>query len=137
MDYDADFDADYDGDDHIDYGGGDCDDNDPITSSLFDELWDSVDRDCDEVVDELNVYDSYKNYFPISFELSNLGASFAPLEDYDGDGHRELLIGSPIGNVDSSGGPSDGSVYGLDSLIQFIGSISCFDSLIGFDASIP
>ena len=114
----SDFDADFDGDDHSDYGGGDCDDTDPLTSSLANELWDRVDRNCDGQIDELNVFDSYKNYFPINYEMANLGASFAPLEDYDGDGHREILIGSPIGNVDASGGPNDGSVYGLAHVIS-------------------
>ena len=93
-------------------GGGDCDDTDPLSNSLGVEIWDGVDRNCDEIVDKLNIFDAYKSYFATALSDDGyLGSGLAALGDYNGDGFSEIAISSPFGLTDPQTGASQGKVY--------------------------
>ena len=106
-----DFDSDFDGDPSADYGGGDCDDTDPLTNSLNLEVWDGFDRDCDGIVDNLDSFDSQAYYYATALsEDRYLGMGAAPMGDLDGDGMQELALSAPLA-VTSDDGISKGRVY--------------------------
>ena len=107
-----DFDADFDGDPAAAYGGGDCDDNDPLSSSLNLEVWDGYDRDCDGTVDNLGSFDVYSSYYATALsDDQRLGAAAAIMGDYTGDGLQEIAVASPFGLYDQETQASGGKVY--------------------------
>lgn len=77
--------------------GDDCDDLDPTVNPDADELWDEKDNDCDDRIDFLNtrrtttaaygLYDSGELWF---------GHDLALVDDLDGDGRKEMWVGSPL-----------------------------------------
>jgi hypothetical protein len=117
-DFHNDYDADYDDDLHLDHGGADCDDEDPLTRSvdpdagiITNERWDLVDRDCNGVQDDLGTYDADLSYYASSASGDGwIGKSMAFMDDLDGDGFSELAMGSPYAEYDASGIPK-GRVY--------------------------
>jgi hypothetical protein len=54
----SDFDQDGDGSDHLNYGGGDCDDLNAEVGPEAIEYCDGIDNNCDEVTDEFNAVDA-------------------------------------------------------------------------------
>ncbi|MCB9759883.1 MAG: hypothetical protein H6739_08620 [Alphaproteobacteria bacterium] len=109
---DSDYDADGDGDDHEDYEEGtDCDDTDPLTAGGNPERWDGEDRNCDGVVDNLDIGDGVSAWFGDRGNQDGfLGTGLALLDDYDGDGMRSVAAGG-WGSTDST---FDGVVYVVD-----------------------
>ncbi|MGC6507114.1 MAG: MopE-related protein [Myxococcota bacterium] len=116
----SDYDADFDGEDTVDITDGtDCDDTDPLTYSANTEHWDGIDRDCDGLIDEMVNYDAVVGYFGATLAGNgNVGNALAALDDYDGDGLKEFVVGAPFSTADSENSPAVGWVHifsaGLD-----------------------
>jgi MYXO-CTERM domain-containing protein len=100
---DSDYDADNDGDDHADYGGGDCNDEDPDFHSTAAEACDLLDHDCDgSVVDE----------------FSDLDGDLLPdCVDDDADGDSYTAVDEDCDDLDASVHPGapDALYDGIDS----------------------
>jgi hypothetical protein len=113
---DSDYDADYDGDDHADHGGTDCDDQDPLTygteedGSTRAELLDGVDRNCDGDVDRITIFDASTAWYANTMSNDGLfGKGLAVGDDYDGDGHLDLVVGGPWSDSDDENCVQDGT----------------------------
>ena len=87
---DDDYDQDRDGDRHDDYGGGDCDDTDPTTSSRAGEKLDLTDHDCDGSVDGGSLQAAAETWWWGTKELY-VGTD-VDLADVNGDGFGDLLV---------------------------------------------
>ena len=62
---------------------------DPNNNIISNERWDMVDRDCNNVVDNLRFYDGLRSYSGSALSGdSQLGNAMAFLDDLDGDGMR-------------------------------------------------
>jgi hypothetical protein len=137
----SDYDQDYDGQDHEDYGGTDCDDTDPESKVGGTELWDTIDRDCDGKIDEMNQRDA-TGYWTGDVLVSDgfIGFGAGLLGDLDGDGFGDFAISGIGGETDSnggvayivSGGQADGSF--VDSAILEIDGTS--NSYFGWDLAV-
>jgi hypothetical protein len=96
---DSDYDADGDGDNsdaHPDLNGEvgtDCDDNDALTAGGNPELWDTHDRDCDGVLDNLNPRDGVEYTASPGNGDGYMGFAGVVLDDYTGDGIDEVFFG--------------------------------------------
>lgn len=96
---DSDYDADGDGDNsdaHPDLNGEvgtDCDDEDPLTAGGNPELWDNHDRDCDAALDNLNPRDGVEYSASPGNGDGFMGYAAVTLDDYNGDGVKELFVG--------------------------------------------
>jgi hypothetical protein len=135
----SDYDQDADGDDHIDYGGLDCDDTDPLRAGASPEQLDAVDNDCDgdgDVVPDSDAdvtWDATSGLFDYAF-----GSSTVILGDLDGDGWSEVAMGD-IGRWDGGkyyylGGvyvvsPALGSARPYDVAGANIGGTDAYDSV--------
>lgn len=109
----SDYDSDFDGDDAVGFEDGeDCDDTDPLTYSTNTEHWDGVDRDCDGLIDSMVNYDAVVGYFGVTLDGNGeLGRSMAALNDYDGDGLSEFMVGAPFSTLDAENDPGVGWVH--------------------------
>ncbi|MEC7948231.1 MAG: putative metal-binding motif-containing protein, partial [Myxococcota bacterium] len=112
----SDYDADYDGDDHVDHGGTDCDDADPLTygteadGSSRAEVLDGVDRNCDGNVDLITIFDASTAWYANTMSNDGLfGAGLVEGDDYDGDGHTDLVVGGPWSDSDDENCLQDGN----------------------------
>jgi len=81
--------------------GQDCNDGDPLVGGRLDELWDGIDRNCDNTIDALNQNDAWKTWNGNSGAggaggmLAGDGAfttAIANLGDIDGDGFPEIAF---------------------------------------------
>ena len=98
-------------DGYLEYEGGtDCDDTAPLTSPLFNERWDEVDRDCDGVIDAMVTRDAFANYKSVSGIEGGVGMSSAVIGDITGDGIAEVLMGAPYSFYDSTQDPDSGAI---------------------------
>ena len=79
--------------------GQDCNDTDPLVGGRLDELWDGVDRNCDDTIDALNQNDAWKTWNGnsgaggVGGMLAGDGAfttAIANLGDLNGDGFPEI-----------------------------------------------
>lgn len=95
--FDSDYDQDMDGEDAASGGGLDCDDVDAAVNSEADEAWDAMDNDCDGTIDQLAGAESVSSWRgEYASDDSWLGHDFALVQDIDGDGVRDVAIGSPL-----------------------------------------
>ncbi len=113
----SDYDADLDGDDHADYGGTDCDDTDPLTYGTEEngdtraELLDGVDRNCDGAVDRITIFDATYAWYGNSMSNDGLfGKGLVVVDDYDGDGTPDLVVGGPWSDDDTEICLQDGTI---------------------------
>ncbi len=104
-------------------GGTDCDDTQALTSPMFPERWDGVDRDCDGIVDGMITSDAIALFAPTAGVEGGLGMSSAVIGDITGDGVAEIIVGAPFSFYDSVYDPdtgattrenSDGGAFVLD-----------------------
>ncbi len=109
----SDWDADGDGDELAGHDEGlDCDDADASTSSLEKERLDGADRDCDGEVDALGAFDAAPAWVANTTSLDGwFGKQLAVLDDYTGDGVREVVAGGPLSDSDGSICAHDGALY--------------------------
>ncbi len=97
----SDFDQDGDGDLDLASGrGGDCNDTDPTVYDGAKELIDGQDNDCDEASDVLNIRDASATFYGTTASGDGwLGMSAAFMDDYDGDGLVDWVVGGPWSNL--------------------------------------
>ena len=97
-----DYDQDGDGEEIESSGGTDCDDTDPTVGFDLPERIDGVDGDCDGAVDVLPILDASASFYgSIATGEGYFGVSVVALDDYDGDGNREVGFGAPLGDDDT------------------------------------
>ena len=95
--FNSDYDQDADGEDAILGGGLDCNDTDPNVHTDADEVWDDVDNDCEGTIDQLGTAESAGSWHgEFVDDDSWLGYDDALVTDLDGDGIRDVAIGSPL-----------------------------------------
>ena len=80
-----------------------------MTSPLFNERWDEVDRDCDGEIDAMVTRDAFTNYKSVS-GIEGVGMSSAVIGDITGDGIAEVLMGAPYSFYDSTQDPDSGAI---------------------------
>ena len=98
-----DYDQDGDGEERAEDGGSDCNDEDPTVGFDQPELLDGVDGDCDGVVDTIGQLDASMSFFgTLASGEGWFGASVVALDDYDGDGNREVAFGAPFSDDDTT-----------------------------------
>lgn len=77
-------------------GGVDCDDLDAAVNTEADEAWNRIDDDCEGTVDVLSSRDETGSWYgDNSLEESYFGYAFDSLDDLDGDGVRDVVVGVP------------------------------------------
>lgn len=104
------FDRDGDGWGSSAYGGSDCDDGDANTFPDAQELYDGLDQDCDELVDD-DVSASTANVRVRGVTGDRFGAALA-LGDWDGDSRAELAVGAWRTGLQSNPPAGDGLARG-------------------------
>jgi hypothetical protein len=98
-----DYDQDGDGEATVASGGTDCDDLDAAINTAGDEAWNGVDDDCTGGVDDLDNRDATGSWSGDSGDSeAQFAGAFASVEDLDGDGLRDVIVGVP-GYADSTG----------------------------------
>lgn len=93
-----DFDQDHDGFEAEGYNDGDdCVDTDPTVNPEADEIWDERDNDCDGRDDFLNTRRATASAYGL-YDNDELwfGHDLALVDDLDGDGRKDLWVGSPL-----------------------------------------
>ncbi len=115
VDENCDFnDADQDGDEHdaVEAGGDDCDDLDPLTygGTEATERLNGADADCDGTIDNPSQLDASLAYYgSVASGYFWFGMSVLPLDDVDGDGVDDFLVGAPLSGTTEVCG-ADGNV---------------------------
>ena len=85
---------------------------DPNNNIISNESWDMVDRDCNNVVDNLGfTMDCVPIQVLLYLETVNSEMPMAFLDDLDGDGMREIAISSPYMCSDENGSNPGGWVH--------------------------
>lgn len=114
-----DYDADGDGDEHRDLGdGGDCDDDDPAVYSDAQEVIDGADNDCDDDIDTVGLFDAHATFYGTTSSGDGwLGIDAAGMDDYDGDGLKDWVVGGPIADVDQETCQETGECQGWVQII--------------------
>jgi len=114
-----DYDADGDGDEHRDHGdGGDCDDDDPTVFTDAKEVLDGRDNDCDDDVDTVGLFDAHATFYGTTSSGDGwTGMDAAGMDDYDGDGLNDWVVGGPLADVDREACLETGSCQGWVQII--------------------
>jgi len=91
--------------------GLDCNDTDDTIGGNLRELWDGVDRNCDDTIDWLHERDEFRSYLANSGVAdAALGSGMVIMGDMDGNGTGDLIAADLYGGVDGTG-----HAYGIDS----------------------
>lgn len=98
-----DYDQDGDGEEWDGAEGTDCNDEDPTVGFDQPERLDGVDGDCDGDIDTIGQLDASMTFYgTLASGEGWYGASVVALDDYDGDGNREVAFGAPFSDDDTT-----------------------------------